>query len=95
MNSLMRFFQEFLPAIDVGVTSPFLSIQAASSTELTLPDSMVAPMLKSSRRNPDAFSFHLVSQFPKSLQFVEQRAAADAQRPGRFGAVEIMLAQRL
>jgi len=26
------------------------------------------------------------------LQFVEQRAAADARRPGRFGAVEIALA---
>ncbi len=55
MDSLMRFFQEFLAITDVGVTSPCLSIQALSSTELTLLNSIFAPMPESSRRNADAF----------------------------------------
>src|ERR1051325_6701328 len=36
---------------------------------------------------------HIITQLAKALEFVEQGAAADAEGFGRFGAVEIVLAQ--
>jgi hypothetical protein len=39
--------------------------------------------------------FHAVSQFAPFLEFVNQRAATDAERPRRFRAVGVVLAQHL
>ena len=38
---------------------------------------------------------HLITELAKALEFVEQRAAADAEGFGGFGAIEVVLAERL